>query len=84
MSATILEQSIKVTATMQLVLNTQRMTQDNNDKIISQCFDSKYLCHCSRDVTVLIHAAAVILGGKRQSDTSRLRAIVLVCCNKET
>jgi hypothetical protein len=69
MSATILEQLMKVpTAITHSILNMQRyMTQDNNDKILLSFSHSEHFCCCSRDVTMLIHCAAVILGGQRGS-----------------
>jgi hypothetical protein len=73
MSATILEQPIKVPITIiHSILNMQRnMTQDSIDKILLPFFHSKYFCCCSRDVTMLMHCAAIILHGEGESVSPR-------------
>jgi hypothetical protein len=47
------------------------MTQDTNDKILLSFSHSKYVCHCSRDVTMFENCAASVLDGEGESVSPR-------------
>jgi hypothetical protein len=56
-------------------------TQDINDKILLSFSHSKYVCHCFRDITVLIHCSTAMLGVEPKSClTSRLSEKMFATC----
>jgi hypothetical protein len=63
---------VPIVTTHSILNKWRNTTQDINDKIFLSFSHSKCLCHCSRDVTVLIYCAAFILGGGGGCVTTRI------------